>query len=189
MRDFITVVILGLMVSFSSYANSAQRIEVDKNTGIVSWKTKAHGVSFSLTQILPEQSRAFYVNRGFTLQQSEAFAMSCVYMTVMRNDNAAGTIHFKRSNWSVRVNNKEHKLKTVDAWVDSLKKQKVKQSALIAFRWAQFPVEQEYETGGDWNQGMLSLGLPAGSKFDLTVRWDIEGEKYETTLRGVQCAK
>ena len=189
MRDFIRVVILGLMVSFSSYADSSQRIEVDKDTGIVSWETKAHGVSFSLTQILPDQSRAFYVNRGFTLQQSEAFATSCVYMTVMRNDAAPGTIHFKRSNWSVHVNNKEHKLKTVDAWVDSFKQQKVKQSALIAFRWAQFPVEQEYETGGDWNQGMLSLGLPAGSKFDLTARWDIEGKQYETTLRGVQCAK
>ena len=69
------------------------------------------------------------------------------------------------------------------------KKQNVKQSALIAFRWAQFPPEQEYEVGGDWNQGMLSLGLPASSRFDINVRWDVKGKEYETVLRGVQCAK
>lgn len=189
MHNSITTLTVGLMMSFSSYAGMHQTMDVDSDTGITSWKIKAHGVSFSLTQILPEQSRAFYVNRGFTLQQSEAFATSCVYMTVMRNDNAPGTIHFKRSNWSVSINNKPHQLKSVAQWIDTLKKQKVKMPALIAFRWAQFPPEQEYEVGGDWNQGMLSIGLPAGSYFDLKVRWDIDGKEYETTLRGVKCAQ
>ena len=157
MHNFIKLLITGFTLSFSCYAGTSQIMDVDENTGIVSWKIKAHGVSFSLTQILPEQARAFYVNRGFTLKQSEEFAASCVYMTVMRNDSAPGTIHFKRSDWSVSVNNKPHQLKSVH--------------------------------GGDWNQGMLSLGLPAASQFDLTVRWDVAGEKYETMLQGVQCAK
>lgn len=181
--------IMGLMILFPGYACSAQSMDVDAATGIVTWKTSAYGVSFSLTQILPDQARAFYVNRGFTLQQSEVYASSCVFMTVMRNDNAAGTIHFRQSNWSANTNNKTHKLKSVDSWLEQLKKNNVGPTALIAFRWAQFPPEQEYAVGGDWNQGMLSLGLPAGSRFDLTVRWDSKGKDYETTLRGVQCAK
>ena len=70
-----------------------------------------------------------------------------------------------------------------------MKEQKVDKQALLAFRWAQFPTEQEYEVGGDWNQGMLSIGLPPGSLFDLIVHWDINGKTYETKLLGVQCAK
>lgn len=66
---------------------------------------------------------------------------------------------------------------------------RVKKSAVIAFRWAQFPPEQEYRPGGDWNQGMLSVGLPAGSRFDIIATWDIAGNEYRAKLTEVQCAK
>lgn len=107
----------------------------------------------------------------------------------MRNDNAPGTVHFIKSNWSVIANKKLHPLVSVDTWVKRLKELKVNKMALLAFRWAQFPPEQEFEVGGDWNQGMLSIGLPPNNLFDLIVRWDINGKAYETTLQGVQCAK
>ncbi len=189
MLNFINASIIGLFISFSSFADSPQSKHIDKTTGITTWEINTQGVLFSLTQILPDQAKAFYVNRGFTLEQTESFASSCVYMTVMRNDNAPGTIHFIKSNWTVLANKKPHPLISVDAWLNKLKKQKVNNSALLAFRWAQFPPEQEFEVGGDWNQGMLSLGLPAESLFDLIVRWDINGKKYRTTLQGVRCAK
>jgi len=153
------------------------------------WQTHSHGVHFSLTQISPEQAQAFYSNRGFTLQQIESYASSCVYMTVLRNDTAPGTIHYVSNQWSVLVNNKVHSLTTVDEWLQHITDTKVKKSALIAFRWAQFPPEQEYEPGGDWNQGMLSIGLAPASQFDITARWDIEGTDYQATLQGVKCAE
>ncbi|MFV1984048.1 MAG: hypothetical protein ACC657_10960, partial [Thiohalomonadales bacterium] len=65
----------------------------------------------------------------------------------------------------------------------------VKKSALLAFRWAQFPPEQEYKPGGDWNQGMLSIGLPSKSIFDASALWDINGTKFKAELAGVECAK
>ena len=183
------VIIIGLLFPFGCFADVPQSKQVDAVTGITTWKIHTHGINLSITQILPDQSRAFYVNRGFTLKQTESFASSCVYMAIMRNDTAPGTIHFTQSNWLVMTNKKSYPLVSVNSWLKKLKEQKVNNQALIAFRWAQFPPEQEYEVGGDWNQGMLSIGLPPDSLFDLIVRWDIAGKPYSTTLKGVRCAK
>lgn len=78
-------------------------------------------------------------------------------------------------------------MKTVD-WLNRLKSTGAIKSALIAFRWAQFPAEQEYAPNGDWNQGMLAVGLSAGSRFDVVVRWDINGQGYTGALQNVRCA-
>ena len=189
MFKFIKASTIGMFFSFSCFADSLQSKHIDSATGITTWEINTQGVNFSLTQILPEQAKAFYINRGFTLEQTESFASSCVYMTIMRNDNAPGTVHFIKSNWSVIANKKSHPLVSVDTWVKRLKDKKVNKQALLAFRWAQFPPEQEFEAGGDWNQGMLSIGLPPSSLFDVIVRWDINGKAYKTKLLGVQCAK
>lgn len=156
-------------------------------TGAGSWETRADGVTFSLTQILPDQLKAFYTNRGFTLEQISAYEKSCVYMTVLRNDAAAGTIHFISNDWQVRVDGKHHPLVPVSKWIERFQSAGIKNSALVAFRWAQFPPEQSYEPGGDWNQGMLSMGLEPGSVFDVTARWDIDGKAFEATLNEVRC--
>lgn len=189
MFNIINVAIIGLFFSLPCLADSPQSKHVDAATGITTWEIITQGVNFSLTQILPEQAKAFYVNRGFTLKQTESFASSCVYMTVMRNDNAPDIVHFNKNNWSVITNKKSYPLVSVDSWLKKLKSEKVNKQALLAFRWAQFPPEQEFEVGGDWNQGMLSIGLPPNSLFDLIISWDINGKSYKTKLMGVQCAK
>ena len=188
MKEIIKILIIGLF-SIPSLSAGAQKNEINLETGAKSWETHIHGVHFSLTQILPIQAKAFYVNRGFTLNQIERYASSCIFMTIIRNDNAPGTIHFLSNNWSVLVDGKPHSLILVDNWVQQLTTDNIKKSALIAFRWAQFPPEQEYEPGGDWNQGMLSVGLPADSQFDIIAHWDIEGKIYDAKLQGVKCAK
>lgn len=188
MKEIITAFIIGLF-SLSSIAQTPQSSNIDSTTGARTWSTHAHGIHFSLTQILPEQAQAFYVNRGFTLKQIEAYTSSCLYMTVLRNDAAPGTIHFVSNSWPVRFDGKKHKLLSVDKWLQRLTTNTTKKSALVAFRWAQFPPEQEYEPGGDWNQGMLSIGLPADSEFNIIARWDIEGKIFETELQKVKCAK
>ena len=187
MKSLFILPIIGFL-SFPSFAEISQSTSVDPITNAGTWKTFTHGVNFSLTQILPEQGQAFYVNRGFSLKEIEPYTSSCVYMTVLRNESAPGKIHFISNSWKVLINGKEHSLVSIDKWVKKLTTSNTKKSALIAFRWAQFPSEQEYEPGGDWNQGMLSVGLPAGSKFDVIASWDIEGKVYEAKLQGVQCA-
>ena len=86
-------------------------------------------------------------------------------------------------------NGKPHRFKTVAEWLDFFRAEGVSKPALIAFQWAQFPPEQEYEPGGDWNQGMMALGLPAGSSFDIEARWDINGQDFSVGLKGVECAQ
>lgn len=188
MKYIFTASLISLL-SFSIHADTSQTERTDSATGAKTWETHVDGVHFSLTQILPEQVKAFYVNRGFSLEQIEAYATSCVYMTVLRNDNAPGNIHFISNNWSILVDNKPHNLAPVSQWVKHLSSTGAKKSAVIAFRWAQFPPEQEYKPGGDWNQGMLSIGLPPGSTFDVIAKWDIAGKEYEAKLAEVQCAK
>ncbi len=178
-----------LFIPYLGFAKAQQAISINQVTGAKTWETSVDGVHFSLTQILPDQLRAFYVNRGFTLKQIELYATSCVYMTILRNDNAPGTIHFISNSWTILVNRKTLKLKSVKYWVQYYKDSGVKKSALLAFRWAQFPPEQEYKPGGDWNQGMLSIGLPSKSIFDAIAQWDIKGTKFKAELAGVECAK
>ena len=184
-----------LLVSSISTAIAQTTHRINKDTGAETWETDTHGVHFSLTQILPEQVRAFYVNRGFTLDQIAEYADSCVFMTVLRNDSATDSIHFVRSQWQLLVTDEANKVQTrplrsVEGWLDQFKqyKSRVKKPALIAFRWAQFPPEQVYQPGGDWNQGMLAMGLTAKRKFDLIANWDSNGKNFQAKLEGVQCA-
>jgi hypothetical protein len=62
----------------------------------------------------------------------------------------------------------------------------VPDAAQLAFRWAQFPSEQRYAPG-EWNQGMLAVGLPSGSRFDLIARWTLADQTYEGRLVDVVC--
>ena len=180
-------------VSIAIFAlNSAiaeQRYSVDEATGIESWENTVAGVSVSLTQILPDQLRAFYVNRGFDSEIIEPYAKSCVYMTVLRNDSAAGVVRFRLSDWQINTQSGGRPLVSTDTWLKRLQSTNPGNAAMVAFRWAQFPAAHAYEPGGDWNQGMLSIGLNPGAKFDLIVRWEVDGKRYQGELANVRCAR
>jgi len=161
---------------------------IDADTGAQTWKAHSHGVALSLTQILPDQARAFYLNRGFSADAAETYATACVFMTVLRNDAAPGTVGFRLADWSLTAAGNARPPRPVDDWLAEWRRRGLSETAVIAFRWAQFPPEQEYEPG-DWNQGMLSAGLPPGSTFDLTARWQVAGKTYEGELSDVHCPR
>ncbi|MFA5082575.1 MAG: hypothetical protein WC474_08535 [Hydrogenophilaceae bacterium] len=161
---------------------------VDPDTGAETWATRRHGVALSLTQILPDQGRAFYLNRGFPTEAAEVYATSCVFMAVLRNDAAPGMVSFRLADWTLVSAGAARPPRPVDDWQAEWRRRGLAEAAAIAFRWAQFPPEQEYEPG-DWNQGMLSAGLPPGAAFDLTARWQVAGQSYEGRLTDVRCAR
>ncbi len=167
-------------------AISAEPVRIDPETGAATYATQAHGVSISLTQLLPDQVRAFYVARGFELADADVFAGACVYMTVLRNDTAPGELDFRLSDWEVRHNDEVRLLPPLDDWSAQWAARGVPDAARLAFRWAQFPAEQAYAPG-EWNQGMLATGLPPGSRFDLIARWTIADQTYEGRLDDVRC--
>lgn len=180
-------VLCGLCVS--GPAQAAQTHAVDEATGVETWKTTVFGVGISLTQILPDQVRAFYINRGFAAEQIEPYAQSCVYMTVLRNDAASGVVDFHLADWRVVTASERRPPLSAAHWLDSIGPTQPGKAPMIAFRWAQFPPHHAYQPGGDWNQGMLSIGLSPGETFDLEVRWRVDGRPFQGELRNVRCAE
>ena len=175
-----------LLPGLPTSASQTQRS--DPETGVASWETHAHGVTLLLSQISPDPARAFYLNRGFPPEAAELYATACVYMTVLRNDAAPGELSFRLADWSVHSAGRAQSLQSVEAWMARWSALGLSEAAQIAFRWAQFPPEQEYAVG-EWNQGMLAIGLPAGSWFDLIARWTVAGKTYEGKLENVVCAR
>ena len=175
-------IILILIITFITNPSLAQQTNSPKT-----WKKSINGISFSLKQILPNQVDAFYIGRGFSRKQIKPYTDTCVYTTILRNDNAVGRVHFIRHNWDIISGGKTQNPPKNSAWLQQFKQTSTAKSALIAFNFAQFPEEQTYEPNGDWNQGMLSVNLPIGSQFDLIVRWDINQKPYQFTLKGINC--
>lgn len=183
-RTPLAVAAIGLLTVTSVLA-APERI--DPATGAATWELRSAGVTLSLTQLLPDQVRAFYVNRGFDLADAEVFATACVYMAVMRNQAADGVISFRQADWEVHTGDGPRPIPTVESWLDQWEARGVPQAARLAFRWAQLPPEQHYAPG-EWNQGMLATGLPPASRFDLIARWSLVGETHEERLKDVRCA-
>jgi hypothetical protein len=109
-------------------------------------------------------------------------------MTVLRNDGAPGEVAFRLADWRVVAGGKEKPPLQMEEWMAVWQSLGLAEPARIAFRWAQFPPEQEYAPG-EWNQGMLSTGLAPDARFDLIARWSVAGRTYEGKLDNVRCAR
>lgn len=196
MQNHVSLLLIGLLgfpllvfAATPAETNPITDPAIDPITGAETWRGQKDGVVFQLTQILPDQARAFYSSRGLSAEQLEPYASSCVYMTVMRNESAPGAVSFKVTDWSVVQDDKTQLPLLTEDWLERMQALGVKKSGLLSFRWAQFPQSQSFEPGGDWNQGMLSTGLEPGSRFDLVFRWRTNGQLIEGTLYDVQCAQ
>jgi len=158
----------------------------DPKTGLESWQVETRGIQIRLTQISPDQARAFYQARGFTPEQAEDYASSCVFMTVVRNIGAIPIEH-RLADWRyVSDNGIERPIRSKAEWDQAWIGRGVAEPARIAFSWAQFPATQTFNAG-DWNQGMTTYQLPRGSRFNLIVRWRAGQSGRETTLENVRC--
>lgn len=179
---------LAALVALASPSALAEPSRRDPDTGAATWEVQTQGVTLSLTQLLPDQIRAFYSARGFDAAAAEVFAQACVFMTVLRNDAAAGELSFRLADWQVRQGGEARGLPSLAGWLERWQGLGVSGPARIAFRWAQFPPEQSYAPG-EWNQGMLATGLPPGSRFNLSARWTAAGQTFEGRLQDVQCSE
>ena len=163
------------------------RHEVNPKNMVETWESKDQGVFLSLTQISPDQARAFFLARGFDRKSVDEYASTCVFQTIFRNDSVPAAVSTALDNWRISTPKGEQGLKLEADWERQWEANQVPESARIAFRWSQFPMKQSFEPG-DWNQGMTTYRLPMGSKFDLKFRWKIKGVLHESILAGVRCA-
>lgn len=181
--------IMGMLLAWNVHAGEGETLSRrNPETSLESWKTTLHGVTLELTQITPDQARAFFLGRGFESAEAEHYAAACVFMTILRNESAPAAISYRLEEWrAITAGGRASPLKLKEGWLREWEARNLAQARKIAFEWSQFPSEQTFEPG-DWNQGMTTFALPRGSRFDLKFRWMLRGKQQENTMKGVVCA-
>ncbi len=159
-------------------------------TGLRYWEWKSEGVLFRLTQRLPDQTRAYFMARGFDAGDANHIAERCVFQSMFRNiaDSGDTSVAIDLDNWRIHGDNKESRLLTRKKWQEELHKSPVSRAAAIALEWSLLPTRQEYAPG-DYNWGMTSYGLQPGQVFDLAFSWQRNGQVFHGTLKRVECAR
>lgn len=162
----------------------------DADARLPFWEWREPGMSLRLVQRLPDQSRAFFLARGFSRDDVELVARSCVFQTVFKNlstADAPAAIHYDLRDWVVRAGADPRGLKTREDWAAIWAQRAAPQAARIAFEWALYPTRQTYNAG-DYNWGMSVFDLAPGDAFDLVIHWRQGGEPRTATLEGMRCA-
>ena len=178
---------LTLLLTWSASAPALTEPQVDAETGLSTWQTETRGIQVRLTQIGPDQARAFYQARGFAAEAAEHYAQECVFMTVVRNIGDAPIEH-RLADWRYTLPQQPPRpVRSKTEWARIWQRLDVPAPARIAFTWAQFPSTQTFAPG-DWNQGMTTYTVPRGGRFDLHFVWRSGGRTLSGTLEEVQCA-
>lgn len=148
-------------------------------------------LAVELQALLQDQTVAFYLARGFPAAVAADFARrGCVFRATI-GSVAEGhddpVIDLDLKSWKVQAGGAAQSFPIQADWDTEWKRTGVAESARIAFRWALFPPRQSF-SAGDHNWGMMTFGLPPGSRFDLLLRWREDGAERAGRIDGLECA-
>ncbi len=183
------VSLCAMLISATAMAGVTQ--SVDEQTDLASWKMHDGNFELELTQLLPDQTRAFFLARGFSKEIANAIATACIMQTIGRNSaeqGVPGSIDVDLKQWRMLHDGAESPIKLKEQWDSEWSATEVSDAARLAFRWATFPTQQNF-AHGDYGWGMSSFGLVPGERFDLKVVWSAAGVQKESWIRGIQCAE
>lgn len=164
--------------------------KTDPETGLVSWHWQGEALSLELVQRLPDQTRAFFLGRGFEGDNGDAIAAACVFQTILRNEAPEGdgpTLTVDLNEWRVVRNEKAAPPRLEKQWQSRWEETGASQAARVAFRWSLFPTRQQFEPG-DYNWGMIPFGPEPGERFDLRIVWREDGETRRGVMQDLRCA-
>lgn len=167
---------------------------IDPEAGLPYWTWEDPPVEIRLIQRLPDQTRGFFIARGFSRAAADRIAGSCVFQSIQRNrgrDVAGPVMEVDLTRWRLTPSDgaepSPRPIALKEDWDKEWKAAGESEAARVAFRWSLFPTRQTFR-GGDYNWGMISFGVPPGTRFDLTLAWTLDGEPQQAVLRGVVCA-
>jgi len=185
-------VLMVLSLALPAIAQAEVTRSTDAETGLKSWALNNDAFGLELIQRLPDQTRGFFQGRGFSRQVADQIATECVLQTIGKNNSSASTgkksIQYNLQDWKVSVGGHLQGIKLKEQWEREWGDDpQISNAARIAFRWATFPTQQEFEPGGDFNWGMISFGLPPGTEFDLKVRWTQNGKAQSHWIKHIEC--
>lgn len=149
--------------------------------GLSNWQSEGNPFSLQLLQLMPDNVRAVYDNKGFPAPLVAEMASYCVFGTVARNLSDK-PLSYDVAEWrAVTADGVRHKLRTKTQWL------KIWHRYGVDFGWSILPAAQTFEPG-DWGQGFTTVKLPRDTRFDLDYSWSQNGKTFHATLKGVQCA-
>lgn len=178
------------LLLLSSFAQAEQTITKDPVTGLGNWSLIDHELHLQLIQRLPDQTRAFFLARGFSPSIANEIATQCVFQTIVRHnlvEKNTKAITLPLPEWRIIHNNQQRQIKLKEQWDKQWTAEDVSMASRLAFRWATFPTEQTFEPTGDNNWGMISFGLPPGTTFTLIVKWRVGKQHRSAKVEAIQC--
>ena len=180
---------LAFAILFAANATAEPEKHVDPETGLVGWEWQDDDVSITLNQRLPDQSRAYFQGRGFRSEAADRIAESCVFQAIIRNRaDPPVVMQLNLADWRVhQAGESVRPLRLESEWQPEWERRDVGQAARIAFRWSLFPTVQTFQPG-DWNMGMITIGLHPGESFDLEVVWRQDEVPRRVSFGGMRCA-
>ena len=158
----------------------------DQETGLDAWEWQAEGIKLQQIQRLPDQTRAFFLGRGFSREDAGHIGAACVFQTIFYNQGEQ-PVTLDLTEWRAVAGGAEQPLKSTAAWQQDWEARNSPQAARIAFQWALFPTTQEFAPG-DWNMGMVTYPLPPGATLALHFVWHAGSERHAAVLPGLRCA-
>lgn len=178
-----------LLVSSPCRSSEPVSQGIDPENGLRYWQYEGNDILFRLTQRLPDQTRGYFMARGFGPDDAELIATSCVFQTLFKNTANKGTssVQIDLPEWRVVLPTRQQSLMVRERWNTIWQQRSTPDAAQIAFEWSLLPSQQSYQPG-DYNWGMTSFDLPPGSRFDLQFHWEREGVTSTGTLHDVICA-
>jgi len=190
---------LTLFLLFSIQSTAAFSVvthSTNPENGLKGWKFEQGDMQLELIQRLPDQTRGFFLARGFKRNIANQIASACVFQTIIHNTGSAtaseqseeNAITVSLKHWRIKFKHKTRLLKLKEQWIESWPLSSVKPAARHAFRWASFPTEQTFHPTGDYNWGMITFGLSPGDVFDLQIQWQIASEAHQAVIKNIQCA-
>lgn len=162
----------------------------DEQARLPFWEAKTRGASVRLVQRLPDQTRGYFMARGFGVKEAELIAQSCVFQTVFSNltgKQNGSDLAYDLDQWRIVQKQHQQKPRTREDWESVWRKRGVAQPLWLAFKWSLLPTRQTYHPG-DYNWGMSIFGLEPGSRFDLHLSWQQLGQRQEIVIPDMQCA-
>ena len=178
------------VILIAAAGNLAVTTGTDEEAQLPYWQVADGSVSIRLVQRLPDQTRGFFIARGFSPLQAERIAQSCVFQTVFRNISQhtnPSALEYDLREWGVLSDGRRAGLKTREDWKNEWQSLSVPQGAQIAFEWALLPTRQVYQPG-DYNWGMSIFNLKPGATFDLELMWRQHGALRRARIEGIRCA-
>ncbi len=140
-------------------------------------------IALTVTPLSREQVTAFYTARGFSAVAIAPYTQACVLSFSLRNDGRTA-LRLRLADWRAEDGTR---FRPLADWDTAWEKDGLPQAARIAFRWAQFPPEQEFDPG-DWIMGMTALERRIAGPFRVVARYADEKGSHELLTNAIACA-